>query len=176
MNFPLAITLARLIAPVLICPLLFVTGPWMGAATWAAAIVFTVAALSDWVDGYLARRWGETSAWGRILDPIADKTLALLTLLGLAATDRLGPWALILGFLMLFREVAVAALREGLAPEGRVPSVTGVSKTKTLLFFIALGLLILGGNAALWGLSALALATLLAYISGYFYFREALEG
>lgn len=176
MNFPLILTVARLLAPLLICPLIFVTGPWLNLATWAAALIFTLAAISDWADGFLARRYALNSDWGRILDPIADKALTILTLFALAAAQRLELLALIVSLLLIFREVGVAALREGLATEGRAPNVTALSKIKTLCFFIALGLLILGGACAPWGLGMLMLTAILAYMSGYLYLREAIEG
>ena len=75
-KFPTYLTMGRLLAPLVICPLIL--GGWMGVA----ALVFALAALTDWLDGVLARRWHVTSDWGRILDPVADKVLVLLTLIG----------------------------------------------------------------------------------------------
>ena len=95
-NLPTWLTLGRLAAPLVICP--FILLGWSG---WAAAL-FILAALTDWLDGVLARRWNMASDWGRILDPVADKVLVLLTLLALAVGDRLSLLVLILVFLLFF--------------------------------------------------------------------------
>jgi CDP-diacylglycerol--glycerol-3-phosphate 3-phosphatidyltransferase len=100
---------------------------------------FVVAALTDFLDGWLARRWGATSVLGAILDPIADKVLVCAAILGLLATQT--PGVLIPGGLILFREFAVSALRETLAPRGISLPVTFLAKTKTALQLVALGAL-----------------------------------
>lgn len=114
-------------------------GPPTGAAAlvWSATVVFVVAALTDFVDGWLARRLNAASLWGAILDPIADKIAVAAAILGLVVLAPLGTVALP-GFLVLFREVFVSGLREGVAPRGvRIP-VTTLAKWKTTLQLIAL--------------------------------------
>ena len=150
--FPFAFTYGRLAAPLLICPLIFVEAGW---ASWLAALVFALAAISDALDGWVARHFGRQSKWGRILDPIADKVLTLLALLALAAADRLGWIGLILTFGIFARELIMSALREGQGGKAEL-SVSPMSKLKTFLTYLAIGLFILGG--AVQGLATLLLA------------------
>ena len=108
---------------------------WKHIAFWS----FLVAAVTDFLDGYLARRWGVVSMTGAILDPIADKVLdcgAILGLLGLGLPGMTG--MLIASGAILFREFAVSALREVLAPRGIKLPVTFLAKTKTTLQLVAL--------------------------------------
>jgi CDP-diacylglycerol--glycerol-3-phosphate 3-phosphatidyltransferase len=118
-----------------------------------ALVAFVLAAITDFFDGWLARRLNAVSAWGAILDPIGDKILVCGAILGLAA---LGPQPQIaIPFaLILFREFAVSALREGAAPKGiRIP-VTWLAKWKTTLQLVAIAAELLVGSWAAWGLSA----------------------
>ena len=107
-------------------------------SVWAFWI-FVVAASTDWVDGYLARRWHATTRWGAILDPIADKVLVTGAILGVLASGSLPGIAVPCG-LILFREFAVSALRETVAGKVKLP-VTLLAKWKTLLQMVALGAL-----------------------------------
>ncbi len=105
-------------------------------AVWAFWI-FAIAASTDWVDGYLARRWHATTRWGAILDPIADKVLVTGAILGVLASGSLPGIAVPCG-LILFREFAVSALRESMAGKVKLP-VTLLAKWKTTLQMLALG-------------------------------------
>ena len=104
-----------------------------------AFIIFVVAASTDWVDGFLARRWNATTRWGAILDPIADKVLVTGAILGLLTSGSVTFIAIPCG-LILFREFAVSALRETSAGKVHLP-VTLLAKWKTTLQMIALGAL-----------------------------------
>jgi len=104
-----------------------------------AFVIFIVAASTDWVDGFLARRWHATTRWGAILDPIADKVLITGAILGVLAWGALPQIAIPCG-LILFREFAVSALRETVAGKVKLP-VTLLAKWKTLLQMVALGAL-----------------------------------
>lgn len=104
-----------------------------------AFVIFVVAASSDWVDGFLARRWHATTRWGAILDPIADKVLVTGAILGVLAWGALPQIAIPCG-LILFREFAVSALRETVAGKVKLP-VTLLAKWKTVLQMVALGAL-----------------------------------
>ena len=111
---------------------------------------FLVAAVTDFLDGWLARRFDATSTLGAILDPIADKVLVAGMVVGIAA---LGNWIVALaGGLILFREFSVSALRETLAPKGLKLPVTTLAKWKTTLQLVALAaeLFVFGWRA--WGL------------------------
>ena len=103
----------------------------------AAFWIFVIAASTDWVDGYLARRWNSTTRWGAILDPIADKVLVTGAILGLLTSGSLTFIAIPCG-LILFREFAVSALRETMAGKVHLP-VTLLAKWKTTLQMVALG-------------------------------------
>ena len=104
-----------------------------------AFVIFVVAASSDWIDGYLARRWHATTRWGAILDPIADKILVTGAILGVLAWGALPQIAIPCG-LILFREFAVSALRETVAGKVKL-QVTLLAKWKTTLQMVALGAL-----------------------------------
>jgi len=99
--------------------------------------IFVVAASTDWVDGFLARRWNVTSRWGAILDPIADKILVTGAILGVLTSGSVPQIAIPCG-LILFREFAVSALRETVAGKIRL-DVTLLAKWKTTLQLVALG-------------------------------------
>lgn len=103
----------------------------------AAFYIFVIAASTDWIDGYLARRWNATTRWGAILDPIADKVLVTGAILGVLTSGSVPQIAIPCG-LILFREFAVSALRETVA--GRVTlEVTTLAKWKTTVQLVALG-------------------------------------
>ncbi len=107
---------------------------WLGMI---ALVSFVVAAVTDFFDGMLARRWGVVSVAGAILDPIADKILVCGAILGLLGLSF--PGVLVPGGIILFREFSVSALREVVAPKGIKLPVTFLAKTKTTLQLIALG-------------------------------------
>ncbi len=110
----------------------------------AAFWIFVVAASTDWIDGFLARRWGATTRWGAILDPIADKVLVTGAILGVLTSGSVPQIAIPCG-LILFREFAVSALRETIAGEVELP-VTLLAKWKTTLQLVALGAQLLARN------------------------------
>lgn len=125
-----------------------------GAAWLArfAACAFVIAAVTDFFDGWLARRWGVVSVMGAILDPIADKILVCGAILGLLAIGA--PGVLIPGALILFREFAVSALREVLAPRGLILPVTFLAKAKTTLQLAALGAIMILMVWPVWRIDA----------------------
>jgi CDP-diacylglycerol--glycerol-3-phosphate 3-phosphatidyltransferase len=116
-----------------------------------ALVAFVLAAITDFFDGWLARKLDAVSVWGAILDPIGDKILVCGAILGLAA---LGPQPQIaIPFaLILFREFAVSALREGAAPKGVKIPVSMLAKWKTALQLVAIAAELLVGSWAAWGL------------------------
>lgn len=113
---------------------------------------FVVAAVTDFFDGWLARRWDVVSVLGAILDPIADKILVCAAILGLLAVQT--PGVLVSGGLILFREFAVSALREVLAPRGIKLPVTFLAKTKTTLQLVALAALMVVWFWPAWHIDA----------------------
>lgn len=106
--------------------------------------IFVIAASTDWVDGYLARRWNATTRWGAILDPIADKVLVTGAILGVLTSGSVPQIAIPCG-LILFREFAVSALRETTAGEVKL-EVTLLAKWKTTLQMVALAAQLLARN------------------------------
>ena len=115
-------------------------------------VAFVVAAITDFFDGWLARRWGVVSMAGAILDPIADKVLVCGAILGLLGVGA--PGVLVPGGLILFREFAVSALREVLAPRGIKLPVTFLAKAKTTLQLVALGAIMLVWFWPAWRIDA----------------------
>src|ERR1700740_1346702 len=114
----------------------------------AAAVVFIVAAVTDWFDGFLARRWNQTSAFGAFLDPVADKLMVAGALLVLVQLDRANA---VLSFIIIGREIAISALREWMAQIGASKSVavSSLGKIKTTAQMIAIPMLLY--HDVLWG-------------------------
>jgi len=140
-NTPNLLTLLRIVLIPVFVGMFYVPAPW---ARLACALVFSIAALTDWLDGYLARRWGQTSPLGAFLDPVADKLMVAVALVLLVQADPRAilalPAAVIIG-----REITVSALREWMAELGaraRV-AVSMVGKFKTTAQMVAIILLIL---------------------------------
>jgi CDP-diacylglycerol--glycerol-3-phosphate 3-phosphatidyltransferase len=164
-HLPNALTIARLVLSLFMFGALVEIRPgtsvepqvgvWLARAAFAA---YVVAALTDFLDGWLARRWKVTSMTGAILDPIADKILVCAAILGLLALRT--PGVLVFGGLILFREFAVSALREVLAPRGIKLPVTFLAKTKTTLQLVSLGALMFLIMWPVWRIDA-GMATLL---------------
>ena len=154
-HLPNILTLGRLALSLLMFAALAAIGAeaWPTAAPWLirfALAAFVIAAVTDFFDGWLARRWGVTSLVGAILDPIADKILVCGAILGLLAVRA--PEVLIPGGVILFREFAVSALREVLAPKGIKLPVTFLAKSKTTLQLVALGAMMAIWFWPVWGL------------------------
>jgi cardiolipin synthase len=146
-NIPNALTVARIFAvPVLIAAFYLP----MPAAAWAAMAVFAAASVTDYVDGWLARRWNQLSDFGKVLDPIADKLLVAAALFMLAAFDRLSVPSIVAAIAILGREILVSGLREFLAGRASLP-VTMLAKWKTAVQMAAISVLLVA-PAAPWGL------------------------
>jgi CDP-diacylglycerol--glycerol-3-phosphate 3-phosphatidyltransferase len=116
-------------------------------------VAFAVAAVTDFFDGWLARKYHATSVWGAILDPIADKMLVAGTILGLSAIGP-NPHVVAPGALILFREFFVSALREVGAGRGVTFPVTALAKWKTTLQLVALGMQLVRATWPAWRLPA----------------------
>ena len=160
----------------------FVAAFWLPepALHWAAFGLFALAGVTDWLDGWLARRTGQVSDFGRFLDPIADKILVAAALVMLAATDRLSDAGVIAALIILVRELAVAGLREFLAGTAALP-VSPLAKWKTAAQFLAIAVLLIAGAfangaaLAVAGEALLWLAALLAVVTGAAYLRAGLR-
>ena len=174
LSLPNLLTLARIAAIPPAIALFYVPTSW---ADWALLVLFIAAAITDWLDGHLARLWKEESAFGRFLDPIADKLLVMALLLMLAATERLPEWAIIPAVAILLREVLISGLREFLAGINVSLPVSRLAKWKAAVQMTAIALLIVADHATptlpidLWGAVALWLAAVLTVASGWGYLR-----
>src|SRR6195952_1058877 len=111
---------------------------------WVALAVFIAAGVTDYLDGYYARIWDQQSAFGRMLDPIADKLLVASCLLILAADNSIHGWTLWAGIVILCREILVSGLREYLAALRVSVPVTKLAKWKTTVQLVAIGFLLAG--------------------------------
>ena len=130
-----------------------------------AALIFVIAGVTDFFDGYIARKWNQKTKLGAILDPLADKMLTLGAFLGLMMLKRANEWAV---FLILTREFFVTGLRIMAISEGKDVSASNLGKYKTVLQIVAIGFLTMdwiGGDLLLW------LATILTIVSGYEYVK-----
>lgn len=132
-----------------------------------AGILFAIAAATDLLDGYVARRRQEETALGRVLDPIADKMLTITALICLVAIGTLSGWLMIAVIIIAMRELWVAGLREGLITTGGELPVSALAKAKTATQLLALFLLTLGDSMIGYGLFWAAAA--LTLITGYQY-------
>jgi len=151
------------------------------AAAWIGCGLFIAASVTDYFDGYLARKFKSTSSLGRIFDPIADKLLVAATLLMMAAYDRLGYTGLWPAVVILCREVLVSGLREFLAEIRIGLPVTRLAKWKTGIQMTAIPMLMVAdfspwfcyfgevGEVLIW------VAALLTVITGYDYLRAGLK-
>jgi len=158
-QLPNALTILRLVLSLFVFFALAVAGQVpgldlgarLGLARWAF-IAFVIAAVSDFFDGWLARRYNVVSITGAILDPIADKVLICATILGLLALTQ-APAFLIPAALILFREFAVSALREVAAGRNVKLPVTVLAKWKTTLQLVGLAALMVAGAWPAFGLA-----------------------
>jgi len=156
-------------------------------ARWAAFALFVLAALTDWLDGYLARAWEQQSALGRMLDPIADKLIVGATLMMLVNDNTISGASIYAAVIILCREILVSGLREFLAELNVKIHVSELAKWKTTLQMVALAVLIAGPAAEKIVPGIMAGGTLLLWLSamltlwtGYDYLkagvRHAMEG
>jgi len=147
-NIPNILTVIRLLAaPGVAIMFLYFTRP---LADWYAMSLFILASITDFFDGYLARRWKQESRFGAMLDPIADKAMvviALVIITGLSSTDNLvmDPYILLPATVILFREVFVSGLREYLGDKASLLQVTNLAKWKTTVQMIAISVLFAKG-------------------------------
>ena len=181
LTLPNIVTLLRILLIPLIVGIFYVPDAWLSdeGKNIAATGVFIVAAITDWLDGYLARKLNQMSAFGAFLDPVADKLVvvgALIVLLKLGRVD------MVVGLIIIGREIAISALREWMATVGRAKSVAVafIGKLKTVLQMVAIPLLLFEDR--LFGLiDCYALGTVLIYVAAVltvvsmlYYMRRAL--
>jgi CDP-diacylglycerol--glycerol-3-phosphate 3-phosphatidyltransferase len=175
---PTLLTWARIAAIPLIIGVYWLSWP-MATKNLVATSLFVLFALTDWLDGYLARRLNQTSAFGAFLDPVADKFLICAALLVLLELDRVTS---IVALIIIGREIAISALREWMAQIGATRSVAVhmLGKLKTTVQMVAIPVLLYDGgllgviDTRLWGTGLIWLATVLTVWSMVYYLRKAI--
>nr|WP_204248783.1 CDP-diacylglycerol--glycerol-3-phosphate 3-phosphatidyltransferase [Yoonia vestfoldensis] len=185
LSLPNILTILRLAAaPGVVIMFLYFHRP---AADWFALILFVTAALTDFLDGYLARKWKQESKLGAMLDPIADKAMVVIALLVITGFSGMDPYILLPATVIMFREVFVSGLREFLGDTAGTLKVTQLAKWKTTAQMVAIAILFAKGAfehyhgvaalstfVAWWlGIIALWIAAGLTLVTGWDYFRKA---
>lgn len=174
-SLPNLLTLTRIAAIPLVVASFWLDRGW---AQWTAALLFVAASITDYFDGWLARRWQQVSRLGRFLDPIADKLLVAAVLLLLCAFHTLHGVHVIAALIILCREIMVSGLREFLAELRVGLPVSSAAKWKTSIQMTALGVLLVGDAGPSWvmplGLVLLWFAAALTLWTGYDYLRAGL--
>ncbi len=189
LSVPNILTCARIAAIPVVIGCIFMQikdGPlWL---RWLAVAVFIAAGVTDYLDGYYARIWNQQSAFGRMLDPIADKLLVASCLLMLAADGTINGWSLWAAIVILVREILVSGLREYLAALRVSVPVSKLAKWKTTIQLVAIGFLLAGeaGDQAvaftgagpvftLTGTALLWISALFTIYTGWDYFRHGIH-
>lgn len=176
-NLPTLLTWARIVAIPLIVGVFYL--PWpMAKINLLASVLFIIVALTDWADGWLARRLNQTSAFGAFLDPVADKFLVCASLLILLQLDRV---TALVALIIIGREIAISALREWMAQIGasRSVAVHMIGKLKTAAQMAAIVLLLYDGDLVggihtrLWGTWLIYVACGLTIWSMVYYLQKS---
>src|SRR3954452_7573191 len=179
-NIPISLTWLRIVLIPVFVAVYYLPDAWLSpvAKNWTAMSFFAVAAITDWLDGYLARRWGAVSEFGAVLDPVADKLMVAAALILLVALNRAEAY---LAIIIIGREIAISALREWMAQLGKTKNVAVafIGKIKTAAQMTALVALLLyeplipGVSTPLLGTIALWIAAILTLWSMFHYLRLA---
>lgn len=180
LSLPNLLTYGRVVAvPVVVMCMFWPEEFWM---RWTALGIFALAAITDFLDGYLARIWEQQSSLGRMLDPIADKLLVAACLMMLVADRTIHGWSIWAAIVILSREILVSGLREFLAELRVSVPVSTIAKWKTTVQLVSVGFLIAGqagetvlpGNVTI-GIVLLWIAALLTLYTGYDYFKAGIR-
>jgi cardiolipin synthase len=180
LNLPILLTWARVALIPLVVGVYYLPESVFALPTknLLATVVFVAAAITDWLDGWLARRWNQTSAFGAFLDPVADKLMVAGALLVLLHFDRINA---IIAFIIIGREITISALREWMAEIGARKSVAvhWLGKLKTVAQMVAIPFLLYDGrlmglmHTRLWGLILIVVAAILTLWSMCYYLIKA---
>lgn len=178
-NLPILLTWLRIVMIPLFVGVFYFEQHWISEATQnlVATVVFTAAAITDWLDGWLARRLNQTSAFGAFLDPVADKLMVAAALIVLVQLDRIDA---VVALIIIGREIAISALREWMAAIGRARSVavSMLGKIKTAAQMIAIPMLLYHDAIGVfepqrWGGWLIWIAAALTLVSMGYYLRMA---
>lgn len=178
LSVPNLLTYGRILAIPAIVACMYMQTPFWN---WVSVGIFIAAAITDYLDGYLARALSQFSNLGKMLDPIADKLLVGAVLIMLVANTTIADWALVPAIIILSREILVSGLREYLGQMNLSIPVSKLAKWKTTVQMVALGVLIAGpagetilpGTLAI-GITMLWAAALLTVWTGYDYVRAGI--
>ena len=177
-NISNLLTIARIIVIPVIVICIYLKSPFYG---WIGFMLFCLASITDYFDGYIARIRNEITNFGTFLDPIADKLLVAAVILILTSKEVIADWETIPALIILLREIAVSGLREYLAGIKVSVPASRISKIKTSIQLIALALLILIESGVsiipilLIGKLALWIAGILTLYTGYDYLKSGLR-
>ena len=180
-NLPIALTWLRVAAIPLLVAVFYLPNSWLTPfeKNLIATIIFVFAAVTDWLDGFLARRMKQESAFGQFLDPVADKLIVAASLLVLLNMDRVQVWA---ALIIIGREITISALREWMAllGAGKSVAVHMVGKLKTTAQLVAIPFLLLNDRLFGWldcaqvGTWLIWIASFLTLWSMFYYMKKAL--
>ena len=180
LNTPNLVTFSRIVLIPVIIAIYYVPDTWLTeyGRNVTATSMFILAGITDWLDGYLARRLNQMSAFGAFLDPVADKLIVVGALLALLYLNRVD---MIVALIIVGREIAISALREWMAKVGQAKSVAVayVGKLKTVAQMVAIPLLLfhdnlLGLDCQWLGTILINIAAVLTVMSMLYYLRKAL--
>ncbi|MDE2789943.1 MAG: CDP-diacylglycerol--glycerol-3-phosphate 3-phosphatidyltransferase [Paracoccaceae bacterium] len=182
-TLPNLLTVGRLVAaPTVAAVFLVLPRP---LADWIALTVFVLSALTDFLDGYLARLWKQESRFGRMLDPIADKAMVVIALTVLTALTGLDMLVTVPAVVIMFREILVSGLREFMGDRSKTLGVTALARWKTTVQMVAIAVFFLATGleqvpdvnfvAKPVGLVLLWLAAAITLVTGWDYLTRALE-
>ena len=150
-NFPIFLTWLRILAIPVFVAVLYVPESWVSEhnANVTSMWIFIAAAVTDWLDGWLARRWNQTTSFGAFLDPVADKLMVAAALIVLTEKGLVDPFA---SLIIIGREITISALREWMATVGRAKTVAVniLGKVKTVSQLIAIPFLLFNGELFGW--------------------------
>ena len=179
-NFPILLTWLRIFAIPLVVGVYYLPTDWFNLheRNLLATVLFVLAAVTDWLDGYFARRWNQTSAFGAFLDPVADKLMVSAALLILLQMDRTDAWV---ALIIIGREITISALREWMAQLGARSSVAvnSLGKIKTVAQMIAIPMLLADMpifqhiHSHVLGTWLIWIASVLTLWSMFYYLRQA---
>jgi cardiolipin synthase len=179
-NFPILLTWLRVALIPLVVGVYYLPTTWLSPfeQNLSATLIFIVAAITDWLDGFLARRWNQTSAFGAFLDPVADKLMVAGALLVLIQLNRVDA---VIAFIIIGREITISALREWMAQIGASKSVavSSLGKIKTAAQMTAIPMLLYYDpvidniDTAFWGKQLLFIAAVLTVWSMFYYLKKA---
>lgn len=176
LNFPIILTWLRIVIIPLLVAIFYLPERWftLEEKNLIATVLFVGAAITDWLDGYLARRWNQTSAFGAFLDPVADKLMVAAALIVLVDLTRVSA---VVAFIIIGREITISALREWMAKIGNAKSVAVnfLGKIKTVSQLVALPMLLyhdrlgvidpaLIGTWLVWAAAVLTLVSMFYYL------------